>query len=856
MDKVVSNNVESYSNEEDQESSSKDYGGDERSSIELASSSNDSNCWYPRERVGEKIDSRQRWSFGSDISVEAVENMQNRLCCSPVDEFDSTISSENEDLIVNNTDETDESYKSYIQVSPAASPIFNEAALSSDNKKQNKNHDVDTADDELIDYSKRYTTDTSMSIQRQQQQRNIVVNRVTRHVPEKKSVNNRSKVDPFGDYAETDLDQPTDYSLRYAEEDTDEEETEDPRFYCTSEQEDTVKSYYTEGTPYQTPCNFSNATSMSDLLSLEDCNKEEATYRRQFLRGQRHETTDKSEKGITIKDCRARPRRKFVSEDSRIPILQETPETCDKRVNDRKLEKLGTPPQSPAEQCDKDKENKAATFNVEENNYAQETPLMFSRCSSLDSLSDFEQHSIHDDRSSVISDFSHRTSGVVSPSELPDSPTQTVPPSPRRIKQQNTQNHPPQRMPLITRPPLRKPPDQQHHNDNKIHLMSAGILRESNNLEPVNSFFQDGLVSFKEESMPVKARSTTGSMLSALTIDDELEDTRDNREIINRIAAIRVRTSAAGMHQAPMQKQSHNNSFEESEVNNKPSRQPQGSNASNRNIAYINHCLLVPSSKEEVIYANEEEENDYMPAYANKEPQQNNRYRESFKDPWYDDSLKTDNRNHSNRQLSRSPVMKRNCDVSSNQRLDVDEIIALDTMRIYCTEDTPTYVSPYGSQSNLSALSVLSISDGEEFYGANFNYEDEQPMRTFYRAERSSSPAYDYNSVASSDDYSEEDDRRIDVSPFDSQMNLNSFSLLCIEEESEEEDEEEEASNETDKSARDDSGADDKEANAYKRLSYENSDYSDEDQQVLEEFVKLGMSKVTRRKDDSDVDKQ
>lgn len=408
-----------------------------------------------------------------------------------------------------------------------------------------------------------------------------------------------------------------------------------------------------------------------------------------------------------------------------------------------------------------------------------------------------------------------------------------------------------------------------------------GVFRESNNLEPVNSFFEDGLVSFKEESMPIKALSTSGSTLSALTIDGELEDMCDNHEIINRIAAIRVRTSAAGMHRAPMQKQSHNNSFEESESNNKPSRQPQSNNVLNRNtctlhqysniksllyflttslnhnisfLAFINHCLLVPSSKEEVLFVNEEEENVYMPAHVNKEPQIN-RYRESLKDPWYDDSLKTDNRNYSNRQLSRSPVMKRNSDVSSNQRFDVDEIIALDTMRIYCTEDTPTYVSPYGSQSNLSALSVLSMSDEEDFYGANFDHEDEQSRRSFYRAERSSSPADDYNSVASSD-YSDEDDRRIDVSPFDSQMNLNSFSLLCIQEESEEEYEEEKASNETDKSARDDSCAYDEEANAYKRLSHENSDYSDEDRHVLEEFIKLGVSKVTRRNDDSDVDKQ
>lgn len=38
-------------------------------------------------------------------------------------------------------------------------------------------------------------------------------------------------------------------------------------------------------------------------------------------------------------------------------------------------------------------------------NYAEETPLMFSRSSSLASLDSIEQHSIHEDHESVISDF-------------------------------------------------------------------------------------------------------------------------------------------------------------------------------------------------------------------------------------------------------------------------------------------------------------------------------------------------------------------------------------------------------------------------------------------------------------------
>lgn len=53
---------------------------------------------------------------------------------------------------------------------------------------------------------------------------------------------------------------------------------------------------------------------------------------------------------------------------------------------------------------------------------------MFSRSSSLTSLNSLVPP-LPDGASSVVSTFSRVTSGVVSPSELPDSPTQTVPPS-------------------------------------------------------------------------------------------------------------------------------------------------------------------------------------------------------------------------------------------------------------------------------------------------------------------------------------------------------------------------------------------------------------------------------------------
>jgi len=72
----------------------------------------------------------------------------------------------------------------------------------------------------------------------------------------------------FGDYAETDLDQPTDYSLRYGEQTIDDEK-QHSGFFPGNDQgllhEDTVKTYYTEGTPRETSLNSSRATSASDL---------------------------------------------------------------------------------------------------------------------------------------------------------------------------------------------------------------------------------------------------------------------------------------------------------------------------------------------------------------------------------------------------------------------------------------------------------------------------------------------------------------------------------------------------------------------------------------------------------------
>nr|XP_031838386.1 uncharacterized protein LOC116429512 isoform X2 [Nomia melanderi] len=84
----------------------------------------------------------------------------------------------------------------------------------------------------------------------------------------------------FSDYAETDLDQPTDYSLRYAERSLDEDK-QHSHYFANSEQElvhdDTLKTYCTEGTPHGSSLNSSRAASASDL---QEDNRQRCTMKR------------------------------------------------------------------------------------------------------------------------------------------------------------------------------------------------------------------------------------------------------------------------------------------------------------------------------------------------------------------------------------------------------------------------------------------------------------------------------------------------------------------------------------------------------------------------------------------------
>ena len=59
----------------------------------------------------------------------------------------------------------------------------------------------------------------------------------------------------------------------------------------------------------------------------------------------------------------------------------------------------------------------------------EDTPMIFSRASTPESLNSFDQGTVRSGYSSC--DFSRATSGRVSPSDLPDSPIQSRPYTPR-----------------------------------------------------------------------------------------------------------------------------------------------------------------------------------------------------------------------------------------------------------------------------------------------------------------------------------------------------------------------------------------------------------------------------------------
>ncbi|XP_053682156.1 adenomatous polyposis coli homolog [Sabethes cyaneus] len=292
----------------------------------------------------------------------------------------------------------------------------------------------------------------------------------------------------YQDYQETDIDQITDYSLRYAENQSEESEDEKVENYRQSSNrangilmaEDSVKCYYTEGTPQI----ISSATSMSDLrLQLmtggmtpasatvaspkaeeEDAPAKEAPI--PMINGGKPESQtaaaaagaaivatgdDTGDTGCNTPDRPYNYCEEGTPDFSRDASLNALELNGGERNRNRssKPPELGDPPDQTVPTTPGsvggggggDGDGGAAGSSIIAGgggkqvsflNTAEETPLMFSRTSSVGSLSSAEPAVCIDDKSSIISEFSRLASGVMSPSELPDSPTQSMPHSPRR----------------------------------------------------------------------------------------------------------------------------------------------------------------------------------------------------------------------------------------------------------------------------------------------------------------------------------------------------------------------------------------------------------------------------------------
>uniref|UniRef100_A0A480Y5J5 Adenomatous polyposis coli protein n=3 Tax=Sus scrofa TaxID=9823 RepID=A0A480Y5J5_PIG len=139
--------------------------------------------------------------------------------------------------------------------------------------------------------------------------------------------------------------------------------------------------------------------------------------------------------------------------------------------------------------------------------YVQETPLMFSRCTSVSSLDSFESRSI---ASSVQSEpCSGMVSGIISPSDLPDSPGQTMPPS----RSKTPPPPPPQTSQTKQEVPKSKAPSaEKRESGPKQAAVNAAVQRVQVLPDA------DTLLHFATESTP--DGFSCSSSLSALSLDE------------------------------------------------------------------------------------------------------------------------------------------------------------------------------------------------------------------------------------------------------------------------------------------------------------------------------------------------
>ncbi|XP_001358709.3 uncharacterized protein Apc [Drosophila pseudoobscura] len=332
---------------------------------------------------------------------------------------------------------------------------------------------------------------------------------------------NATKTHVTSTYQETDLDQPTDFSLRYAENQLEADlldisaKTTATKTPATPEGkpegqeillilDDSVKCYQTEDTPYV----ISNAASVTDLrLAAKTEVESEVKPEAKAPAASTSASASASaapKKLSKLSQCSGSgsytPEKpiNYCEEGtpgyfSRYDSLSSLDESGIKAMQVAAAPLGAEAKAQPVKQLLAEEERQQVEEEEQEvlvkSSSALETPLMFSRRSSMDSLVHDPDVDVAncDDKSSVVSEFSRLASGVISPSELPDSPTQSMPQSPRR---------------------------------NSVNRQSPGPVAAS--MRPLRSVFEDDLSSFNVEHTP--AQFSTATSLSSLSIvDDEKE---------------------------------------------------------------------------------------------------------------------------------------------------------------------------------------------------------------------------------------------------------------------------------------------------------------------------------------------
>lgn len=245
---------------------------------------------------------------------------------------------------------------------------------SSIKNNQSENYDLEEQEnDQIIDYSVKYNVeDNSRKLK----------NLITKEKEDEPIAYSR--------YQETDLDQITNYSLRYAENQSDVVDKVD---------DDTVKCYQTEGTPYV----ISNATSMSDLRQSKDVEKNKLKSRIPSGINTPDKPHNYCDEGTPGYFSRFDSLSSLDELEPKITTLVEVSNENEVTLDDIQQQQAQQKQPIVNEESDhlanlEDDSQKAVAFSE------QPTPLMFSRHSSVESLASAEPDCA-DDKSSIVSDF-------------------------------------------------------------------------------------------------------------------------------------------------------------------------------------------------------------------------------------------------------------------------------------------------------------------------------------------------------------------------------------------------------------------------------------------------------------------